>query len=146
MSFDSTHFLAEKRILVIEDNVENLRLFRAILHLERAIVSEAERAEKGIEIARREQPHVILMDMQMPGMDGLTATRVLRADPQTHHIPIIVVTASAMQEDRVRAQQAGCSGYISKPIDPSSLGRQIAAFMSAALSPAPVPATPASRN
>lgn len=132
MNFDSTHPLAGKRILVIEDNVENLRLFRAILRLERAIVSEANRAEQGIEIAQREQPHVILMDMQMPGMDGLAATRLLRADPLTRHIPIIVVTASAMIEDRTRAQEAGCSGYISKPVDPISLAAQIANFLAVA--------------
>ncbi|PQV63763.1 two-component system, cell cycle response regulator DivK [Abditibacterium utsteinense] len=131
MSFAPTPSLSQKRILVIEDNVENLRLFRAILQLENALISEAERAEKGIEIARREQPHVILMDMQMPGMDGLTATRLLRADPLTCHIPIIVITASAMHEDRLRAAEAGCSGYISKPVDPVSLARQIANFINA---------------
>lgn len=132
MNFDFNHSLAGKRVLVIEDNMENLRLFRAILQLECAIVSDANRAERGIEIARREQPHVILMDMQMPGMDGLEATRVLRADPLTRHIPIIIVTASAMIEDRARAQEAGCSGYISKPVDPMSLATQIASFIGAA--------------
>lgn len=124
--------LADKRILIVEDTIENLRLFRAILQLEDAIVLQAERALKGIEIARSELPDVILMDMQMPEMDGLTAIRLLRADPLTQHIPIIVITASAMNEDRQRAQEAGCNGYITKPVDPISFGSQIVAFMQAA--------------
>ncbi len=124
--------LADKRILIVEDTIENLRLFRAILQLEDAIVLQAERALKGIEIARSELPDVILMDMQMPEMDGLTAIRLLRADPLTQHIPIIVITASAMSEDRQRAQQAGCNGYITKPVDPASFGSQIVAFMQTA--------------
>ncbi|MBW3637826.1 MAG: response regulator [Armatimonadetes bacterium] len=124
--------MADKRILIVEDTIENLRLFRAILQLEDAIVLQAERALKGIEIARSELPDVILMDMQMPEMDGLTAIRILRADPLTQHIPIIVITASAMNEDRQRAQQAGCNGYITKPVDPASFGSQIVAFMQVA--------------
>lgn len=90
---------------------------------------EAFRGAEGIEIARRELPDVILVDMQMPEMDGLSATRLLRADPRTAAIPVIVVTASAMREDRTRAFEAGCSGYITKPIDPVTLGTQIAAFL-----------------
>lgn len=139
MSFDASHPLADKRVLVVEDNVENLRLFRAILQLEKALVSETDRAEKGIEMAQRDQPHVILMDMQMPGMDGLMATRLLRSNPLTSHIPVIVITASAMREDRLRAQEAGCSGYITKPIDPISLATQIAGFL--AVPPSQVAAT-----
>lgn len=115
------------RVLVIEDTCENLRLFRAILQLENAEVLEAERAQKGIDLARSEQPDVILMDMQMPEIDGLTATRLLREDAATCHIPVIVVTASAMREDRDRAVEAGCSGYITKPVDPMTFGQQIAA-------------------
>ncbi len=133
MNFDSSPPLMGKRILIVEDNIENLRLFRAILQLEKSVIFDADRAERGIEIARREQPHVILMDMQMPGMDGLAATRILRADPLTQRIPIIVITASAMIEDRARAQEAGCSGYISKPVEPMTLAHQIAGFMTAAL-------------
>lgn len=121
--------LAGKRVLIIEDTVENLRLFRAILQLEDAVILQAERARAGIELARTQAPDVILMDMQMPDMDGLTAIILLRADPTTRHIPIVVVTASAMNEDRQRAHQAGCNGYITKPIEPSSFAAQIAAFM-----------------
>lgn len=126
MSFHNGPALDGMRVLVIEDTSENLRLFRAILQLENAEVLEAERAGKGIELARSHQPHVILMDMQMPEMDGLTATRMLREDEETRHIPIIVVTASAMLEDRARAMEAGCNGYITKPVDPATFGEQIA--------------------
>jgi len=120
--------LKGKRILIVEDMPENLRLLRAILRLEDAIVLEAERASIGIEMARREQPDLILMDMQMPEMDGLTATKILRADPQTQNIPIVIVTASAMREDQKRAFDAGCSGYITKPIDPLTVAGQLAVF------------------
>lgn len=121
--------MKDKRILIIEDTPENLRLFRAILQLEDAIVLEADRAQTGIELARRELPDLILMDMQMPEMDGLTATQILRADPQTQNIPVVIITASAMREDRKRAFDAGCSGYITKPVDPVSLVQQIASFL-----------------
>ena len=120
--------LQGKRILIIEDMPENLRLLRAILRLEDVVVLEAERAATGIELARHELPDLILMDMQMPEMDGLTATKILRADPQTQHIPIVIVTASAMPDDRRRAFAAGCSGYITKPIDPVSMIEQLNAF------------------
>ncbi len=121
--------LEGKRVLVVEDTPENLRLFRAILGLEKAVVIEAERAQDGIDLAHSESPDVILMDMQMPEMDGLTATRLLRADPETAEIPIVVITASAMREDRQRAFDAGCSGYITKPVDPASLVKQIVSFL-----------------
>lgn len=116
-------------MLVIEDAMENMRLFRAILRLEDALLLEAFRGAEGIEIARGQRPDVILVDMQMPEMDGLEVTRILRADPQTAGIPIIIVTASAMREDRARAFDAGCSSYITKPLDPMTLGAQIAAFL-----------------
>ncbi len=124
--------LSGKKVLVIEDVVENLRLFRAILNLEDAQVFEAQAADEGIAIAQREQPDIILMDLQMPGMDGLTATRLLREDPQTQGIPIIVLTASAMEEDKNRAREAGCDGYITKPIDPPVFVQQVADFLKAA--------------
>ncbi|MDF2440871.1 MAG: hypothetical protein JWN98_1855 [Abditibacteriota bacterium] len=121
--------LAGRRVLIIEDTEENMRLFNAILRLEDAQVLEADLARVGIEIATREQPDLIVMDLQMPGVDGLTATRLLRADPRTQKIPIVVITASAMSEDKKRAFEAGCDGYITKPIDPISFGPQLAAFL-----------------
>jgi len=121
--------LEGKRILVIEDTEENLRLFHAILKLEGAIIMEADRARKGIEIAEREQPDLILMDIHMPEMDGLTATRLLRAGAKTSHIPIIAVTASVMSSDRAQTLEAGCNGYIPKPIDPTSFVEKIVLFL-----------------
>ena len=121
--------LRDKLILIIEDTPENLRLFRAVLQLEDARVLEAERAQIGIELARSERPDLILMDVQMPEMDGLTAMKILRADAQTKDIPIIIITASAMSGDRERAFAAGCNGYITKPVDPISLVEQIASFL-----------------
>jgi CheY-like chemotaxis protein len=124
--------LEGKRILVIEDTEENLRLFHAILKLEGAITMEADRARKGIEIAEREQPDLILMDIHMPEMDGLTATRLLRAGDKTSHIPIIAVTASVMESDRAQTLDAGCNGYIPKPIDPTSFVEKIILHLSTA--------------
>ncbi len=124
-----TSVLAGKRVLVIEDTVENMRLFRAVLKLEGVQILEAERAQKGIEMACREQPDLILMDIQMPDMDGLTATRILRADAKTRDIPIIAVSASVMARDRHKTLEAGCDGHIAKPIDPSTFGAEIAVFL-----------------
>ena len=126
---DSGPALMGKKVLVVEDTPENMRLFRAILRLEDATVWEAASGAEGIELATRDLPDVILVDMQMPGMDGLTATRFLRADPRTRDIPVIVVTASAMLEDRERAVEAGCSGYVTKPVDPVTFGSLIAAHL-----------------
>ena len=121
--------LQGKRILVVEDNMENLRLFRALLHLGGAIVLEADNARAGLEIAKREQPDMILMDIHMPGMDGLEATRVLRADETTQAIPILAVTASIMPRELDEIINAGCDSYLPKPIEPGSFARQIAAYL-----------------
>jgi two-component system cell cycle response regulator DivK len=121
--------LEGKRVLVIEDTAENMRLFRAVLKLEGVEVLEAENAPVGIEIAARESPDLILMDIQMPEMDGLTATRLLRAEPKTAHIPIVAVTASVTEKDRNKTLEAGCDGHIPKPIDPSIFGQQLAGFL-----------------
>jgi two-component system cell cycle response regulator DivK len=125
----TTPGLVGKRVLVIEDTVENMRLFRAVLKLEGVEVLEADGAVKGIEIAEREQPDLILMDIQMPEMDGLEATRLLRANEATSMIPIVAVTASVMDRDRNKTLAAGCDGHIPKPIDPSVFGQQIAAYL-----------------
>lgn len=113
--------IAGKRILVVDDIDPNIRLIQEILSLEGAEVLGALNAEEGIALAREEQPHLILMDLQMPGIDGLTATRLLKADPQTAHIPIVANTAAAMPEDREKALQAGCDDYLTKPFAASQL-------------------------
>ena len=125
----SPRVLQDKRILVVEDTPENRKLFRAVLRLEGADVFEASGALQGIEIAGRELPDLILMDIQMPGMDGLEATRRLRSDPRTASIPIIAVTASVMERDRDMIREAGCNELIPKPINPASFSQQIAAFI-----------------
>jgi two-component system cell cycle response regulator DivK len=121
--------LQGRRVLIIEDTEQNMRLFRAILRMEGAEVLEATGARVGIEIAEREHPDVILMDIQMPDMDGLAATRLLRSQAVTRDIPIIAVTASVMDEERDNTFGAGCDGFISKPINPDSFGSQIAAYL-----------------
>lgn len=125
----SDSVLEGKRVLVIEDTAENMRLFRAVLKLEGVELLEAEGAALGIELARAHQPDLILMDIQMPDMDGLTATRILREDETTRDIPIVAVTASVMDRDRSKTFAAGCDGHIPKPINPTTFGQQIAAFL-----------------
>jgi two-component system cell cycle response regulator DivK len=121
--------LQDKRVLIIEDNAENRRLFQAILKLEGAVVLEAESAPLGLEVASRERPDLILMDIHMPEMDGLTATRLLRSNPVTAEIPIVAVTASVMSRDKGKILEAGCDGHIAKPIDPFLFPQQIASYL-----------------
>ena len=104
------------RILIVEDNAANMKL--AILLLQRAghSVLCAADAEAGLTMARADLPDLILMDIQLPGMDGLAATALLKQDPVTSAIPIIALTAMAMREDRERSERAGCDGYVTKPL------------------------------
>lgn len=104
-------------ILIIEDNPANLELASDLLEVAGYLVLQADNAEVGVEIARREQPSLILMDIALPGMDGLEATRHLKRDARTCGIPIVALTAHAMQGDEQHARVAGCIGYITKPID-----------------------------
>jgi two-component system cell cycle response regulator DivK len=104
------------QILVVEDDPANMKLTVLLLEREGYEVIQATNAEEGIRLARTEQPKLILMDVQMPGMDGLTATRLLKSEPATRDIRIVALTALAMRGDRERMVAAGCNGYISKPI------------------------------
>lgn len=104
------------RILVIEDNAVNMRLTVTLLQREGHEVLEAIDAEEGIRLAREGLPVLILMDVQLPGMDGLAASRLLKADPATRDIRIVALTALAMTGDREKVAAAGCDGYITKPI------------------------------
>ncbi len=103
-------------VLYIEDNVFNRTLVRRILEAEGIKVAEADNADDGIEMARTLVPDLILMDLSMPELDGLTATRTLRQIPALSHVPIVAVTANVMPDDRQRALEI-CDGYIPKPID-----------------------------
>ncbi|GAB7126788.1 response regulator [Silvimonas sp. JCM 19000] len=104
------------RILIIEDNAANLKLFTFLLKNAGHTVSTATEAATGLSLARAELPDLILMDVQLPGMDGLEATRLLKADSTTGHIKVVVVTAFAMKGDEARMLAAGCDGYVAKPI------------------------------
>lgn len=111
-------------ILIIEDNPANMRLAEIILTSAGYTVQQACDAATGLAQVQAEAPDLILMDVQMPGMDGLTATRLLKSDPATRTIPVIAVTALAMTGDRDKILAAGCDGYISKPIHyPDLLGK-----------------------
>jgi two-component system cell cycle response regulator DivK len=104
-------------ILIVEDNEKNLKLVRDVLQVKGYATLEAGTAEDGIRIAGERRPDLILMDIQLPGMNGIDALKVLRADPTTAAIPVIAVTASVMQQDRNLITQAGFDGYIGKPLN-----------------------------
>ena len=104
------------RVLVIEDNPANLKLATLLLKNAGHTVLSAVDAETGLTQARAEQPDLILMDIQLPGMDGLAATTLLKKDPETAAIPIIALTAMAMKEDQQKTFEAGCDAYITKPL------------------------------
>ena len=104
------------RILVIEDSPINMALTVAILHNAGHIALQADSAGMGLDMARTEQPDLILMDLQLPDIDGLAATRMLKADPTTAALPVIAVTAFAMKGDEAQTHAAGCDGYVTKPI------------------------------
>jgi len=109
--------MGNKTILVIEDNALNMKLVKSLLDIGKYRVLAAEDAESGIQVARENHPDLILMDIQLPGMDGLTATKILKADQKVNAIPIVALTSHAMEGDDKKALAAGCDGYIAKPID-----------------------------
>ncbi len=117
------------KILYIEDNPDNRLLVRRILMVEDYEVVEAEDGPSGIEAALNERPDLILMDMNLPEMDGYELTRRLRELPELAGTPIIAMTANVMHGDREKSLEAGCDGYIPKPIDVDALPRQIEQFL-----------------
>jgi CheY-like chemotaxis protein len=118
-------------VLVIEDNPLNLELVRDILEVNDYGVLCATTAEEGLRLAREHLPDLVIMDLSLPGMDGLAATKALRADSATSHLIIIALTAHAMRGDRDVAITAGCDGYLTKPIETSTFAPRIAWFISA---------------
>ncbi|HEX9820759.1 MAG TPA: response regulator [Methylomirabilota bacterium] len=108
--------MAGELILVVEDNDKNRKLVRDVLAVKGYRLIEAERGEDGVRLAREQRPHLVLMDIHLPGIDGIEALRQLRADPATAAIPVLAVTASAMTQDRQKILAAGFDGYQSKPI------------------------------
>ena len=103
-------------VLVVEDNAANMKLAALLLRNAGHSVLCAIDAETGLTLARTQRPDLILMDIQLPGMDGFAATAVLKQDPATAGIPVIALTAMAMKEDQEKSQAAGCDAYISKPL------------------------------
>lgn len=118
-------------ILVVEDNEANQLLARAVLELEGYEVRVAGSAPEAREELSGCVPDLILMDVQLPGQDGLSFTRMLKSDAATSSIPVVALTAHAMNGDRAQALSAGCVGYISKPIDTRTLGAQVRQFLPA---------------
>lgn len=118
-------------ILYIEDNDQNFYLVNFILNAQGYAVTRAHDGREGIDLALREKPRLILLDIQLPVMDGYATARELRKIPEMSNVPIIALTSYAMAGDREKALAAGCTGYIEKPINPKTFTGQIAQFLPA---------------
>jgi two-component system cell cycle response regulator DivK len=118
--------MAGEPILIVDDNPVNLKLARVLLAAEGYEVRTAVAAEEALEVLEEFRPRMILMDIQLPGMDGLELTRRLKADPRMREVVIVALTAYAMKGDEERVLAAGCDGYIGKPIDTRRLAAQVA--------------------
>ena len=117
------------RILIVEDNRLNLELATELLKSSGYAVLQARSAEEGLRMAREQRPDLILMDVRLPGMDGLTAVRVLKNDPDTRPIPTVAMTAQAMRGDEEAARTAGFDAYVTKPIDTRALPHTVARLL-----------------
>jgi len=117
-------------ILVVEDNERNLKLLRDVLEYAGYDVRVARTGEDGVALAVKEPPALVLMDLQLPGIDGMEALRRLRENPRTADIPVVAVTAQAMKQDRERVLEAGFNGYVSKPISVRAFPDQVRGFLS----------------
>jgi CheY-like chemotaxis protein len=121
--------MANKTVLVIEDNEMNMKLARSLLQIGKYSVLEAIDAESGVQLAREHHPDLILMDIQLPGLDGLAATQKIKNDPAMKDITIVALTSYAMQGDEKKAMDVGCAGYIAKPIDTRSFLETLGKFL-----------------
>ena len=121
--------MSGKNILLVEDNEVNRRLAGFLLRSQGYEVREATTALAAFEMLDKERPDLIVMDIQLPGIDGLEATRKLKEQPATADIPVIAVTSYAMKGDREKALAAGCSGYVTKPIDKNTFIQEVAAHL-----------------
>ena len=124
--------MAGPMILIVEDNERNLKLLRDLLDVRGYRTVAARSAEEALERARVEAPQLVLMDIQLPGMDGVAALRELRALPQTAAVPVVAVTAFAMKDDRERLLAAGFDGYLEKPIDVRALPSTVNSYLGGA--------------
>lgn len=118
-----------KKILVVEDNEKNMYLISFIIGKMGHEVIQARTGEEGVDCAARERYDLILMDIQLPGIDGMETTKRIRADGANTEVPIVAVTSYAMTGDRERLLDAGCNGYIEKPINPETIMEEIATFL-----------------
>jgi CheY-like chemotaxis protein len=121
--------MAGERILLVEDNPMNRRVVQFILKSEGYIVHEAKDGLEALELVKVHLPDLILMDLQLPGMDGFTTTRIIKEDATTKDIPVVALTAYAMRGDAERAVEAGCDGYITKPIDADEFPKLVASYL-----------------
>ena len=118
-----------KRILIVEDNENNMYLISFILKKKGFAILQARSGEEGIELANREKPDMIVMDIQLPGIDGLDATTRIRESGASGNVPIIALTSYAMTGDREKAIAAGCTGYIEKPINPDTFTEELGKYL-----------------
>ena len=118
-----------KTILIVEDEPKNMKLLRDLLQRFGYEILEASDGEQGVKSAGEKMPDLILMDIMMPKMDGLEATRIIKADNKTRHIPVIALTSYAMKGDREKTIEAGCDGYIAKPIDIKEVLKTIETYL-----------------
>ena len=121
--------MADQLILIIEDNERNLKLVRDVLQFNGFRTAEARTAEEGLALARSRAPDLVLLDLQLPGIDGMEAFQKLRESPPTAATPVVAVTAFAMKDDRERVLRAGFNGYLEKPISVRELHQQVRAFL-----------------
>lgn len=124
--------MTRNKILIIEDNLLNLELATDLLAANGFVVHSAQTAEDGLRMARALLPDLVLMDFGLPGMDGLSATKNLKADPATRHLTVVGLTAHAMKGDEAIALEAGCAGYLTKPIDTRTFIATITRFIASA--------------
>ncbi len=123
------NLMNNKKILVVEDNALNMKLVRSLLHLGKYEVLETDDGEKGLMMMREHRPDMVLMDIQLPGKNGLEVTTLIRQDPALKHIPVVALTSYAMEGDKKRAIDAGCTGYMTKPIDTRSFLQTVQQYL-----------------
>ncbi len=124
--------MAKYKVAVIEDNDLNMKLVKTLLDIAGFDVIAAQDAETGIDLIREHGPDLILMDVQLPGMDGFSATKIIKQDETLKSIPVVALTSYAMEGDKDKATQAGCTGYISKPIDTRNFAKNVDRYIRSA--------------
>lgn len=121
--------MKDKTVLVVEDTPMNMELVKDLLEMNGCHVLQAETAELGIEVARTHNPDLILMDISLPGISGLEATWILKEDPLTRDVPVVALTGHVMMGDKEEALDAGCIGFIAKPIDTRRFAETVAGYL-----------------